>query len=79
MSLGGHIVGLANKKEDDNNNEVEQRVASVDATLALSEQKGKVSQIISKKIGVSTATYERGKKIIQKGTEDQKIVSGGVL
>ena len=79
MSLGGHIVGLVNKKEDDNNNEVEQRVASVDATLALSEQKGKVSQIISKKIGVSTATYERGKKIIQKGTEDQKIVSGGVL
>jgi ParB-like chromosome segregation protein Spo0J len=29
-SLGGHIVGLANKKEDDdNNNEVERRVASI--------------------------------------------------
>ncbi len=72
MSLGGYIVGLANKKEDDNNNEVGQRVASMDATLGASEEKGKVSQIIAKKIGVSTATYERGKKIIQKGTEDQK-------
>jgi hypothetical protein len=24
MSLGGHIVGLANKKENDNNNDVSQ-------------------------------------------------------
>ncbi|PWU81204.1 MAG: hypothetical protein DLM72_08090 [Candidatus Nitrosopolaris wilkensis] len=73
MSIGGHIVGLANKKEDsDNNNEIERRVASIEATLEPSEEKGKVSQIIAKKIGVSTATYERGKKIIEKGTEDQK-------
>src|SRR5215469_8407878 len=48
------------------------RVASIDATLLPSEKKGKVSQIIAKKIGVSTATYERGKKIIEKGTEEQK-------
>ncbi len=73
MTLGGHIVGLATKKEDhDNNNEVERRVASTDATLEPCEEKGKVSEIIAKKIGVSTATYERGKKIIEKGTEDQK-------
>jgi ParB-like chromosome segregation protein Spo0J len=72
MSLGGHIVGLANKKENYNNNDVERRVASIDATLPPSEEKGKVSQIIAKKIGVSTATYERGKKIIEKGTEEQK-------
>jgi len=48
------------------------RVASIDATLLPSEKKGKVSQIIAKKIGVSTATYERGRKIIEKGTEEQK-------
>jgi ParB-like chromosome segregation protein Spo0J len=73
MSLGGHIVGLANKKDnDDNNNVVERRGASIDATLQQCEKKGKVSEIIAKKIGVSAATYERGKKIIEKGTEDQK-------
>jgi hypothetical protein len=43
MSLGGHIVGLANKKEGhDNNNGVEQRGASIDATLEPCEEKGKV-------------------------------------
>jgi ParB-like chromosome segregation protein Spo0J len=73
MSLGGHIAGLANKKEDDdNNNEVGQRGASIDATLEPCEEKGKVSKIIARKIGVSAATYERGKKIIEKGTENQK-------
>ncbi len=73
MSFGGHIVGLANKKEDgDNNNEVERKVASIDATLEPCEEKGKTSEIIAKKIGVSTATYERGKKIIERGTKDQK-------
>jgi ribosomal protein S17E len=73
MSLGRHIEGLANKKEEhDNNNVVEQRGASIDATLEPCEEKGKVAEIIAKKIGVSTTTYERGKKIIEKGTEDQK-------
>jgi hypothetical protein len=68
MSLGGQRVGLANKKEEHD----EQRGASIDATLEPCEEKGKVSEIIAKKIGVSTTTYERGKKIIEKGTEDQK-------
>ena len=73
MSLGGQRVGPANKKEEhDKNNGVEQRVASIDATLESCEEKGKVSEIIAKNIGVSTTTYERGKKIIEKGTEDQK-------
>ena len=57
MCLSGQMVGLATKKENhDNNNEVEQRVASIDATLKPCEEKGKVSEIIAKKIGVSTAT-----------------------
>ena len=43
MSLGGHIVGLANKKESYNNNDVERRVASIEATLLPSGEKGKVS------------------------------------
>ncbi len=73
ISLGGQRVGPANKKEEhDENNGVEQRGASIDATLEPREEKGKVSEIIAKKIGVSTATYERGKKIIEKGTEEQK-------
>jgi len=48
------------------------RVASIHATLGASEEKGKASQIIAKKIGISTATYERGRKIIEKGTDELK-------
>jgi ParB-like chromosome segregation protein Spo0J len=33
--------------------------------------KGKVSKIIANKIGQSSATYERNKKIIEEGTEEQ--------
>ena len=33
---------------------------------------GKVSKIIANKIGQSASTYERNKKIIEEGTEDQK-------
>ena len=51
MTLGGHIVGLANKKENYNNNDV-RMVASID---------------------------ERGRKIIEKGTDEQKVVSEEVL
>ena len=37
-----------------------------------SEEKGKVSKIIAKKIGQSSTKYERNKKIIEQGTEEQK-------
>jgi hypothetical protein len=49
------------------------QTASADATIEPVESKGKVSQIIAKRIGVSSATYERGKKIIEKTTEGQKL------
>ena len=49
MSLGGQRAGLANKKEDDDENN-EQRGASIDATLESCEEKGKTSEIIAKKI-----------------------------
>ena len=71
MSLGGHLVGLANLR-DEGDNEVVRSVASIDATLGPYEEKGKTSEIIAKKIGLSASTYERGKRIIEKGTEEQK-------
>jgi DNA modification methylase/ParB-like chromosome segregation protein Spo0J len=36
------------------------------------EEKGKVSKIIANKIGQSSTRYERNKKIIEEGTEEQK-------
>lgn len=74
MSTARHLADLPHgKDEDDRTNNQERKVASVDATLQPGESKGKVSQIIAKKIGVSSATYERGKKIIEKATEEQKL------
>jgi len=74
MSMGRHLVGLPHRKDDDDGTDNQKgKVASTDATLEPSESKGKVSQIIAKKIGVSSATYERGKKIIEKATEEQKL------
>jgi ParB-like chromosome segregation protein Spo0J len=70
MSLGGVIVGLGNARQF-NSNENE-RVASIEATLQLNDEKGKVSKIIAQKIGVSTSMYERGKKIIIEANELQK-------
>jgi ParB-like chromosome segregation protein Spo0J len=35
-------------------------------------KKGKASAIVAKKIGLSTRTFERGKKIIEKATEEEK-------
>lgn len=37
------------------------------------EEKGKVSKIIANKIGQSSTRYERNKRIIEEGTEEQKI------
>jgi 16S rRNA G966 N2-methylase RsmD len=74
MSTGRHLVELPHgKDEDDGTNNQERKVASTDATIEPVEGKGKVSQIIAKRIGVSSATYERGKKIIEKATEGQKL------
>ena len=36
------------------------------------EVKGKATEIVAKKAGVSTRTFERGKKIIEEATEDDK-------
>jgi ParB-like chromosome segregation protein Spo0J len=35
-------------------------------------KKGKATAIVAKKIGLSTRTFERGKKIIEKATEEEK-------
>jgi disulfide oxidoreductase YuzD len=74
MYSGGHSVGVADRKNQDGMaNNQEKWLASADATLQPGESKGKVSQIIAKKIGVSSATYERGKKIIEKAAEGEKL------
>jgi len=57
MSLGGVIVGLGNAKQFNSN--IKERVASIEATLQSTDEKGKVSKIIAQKIGVSTSMYER--------------------
>jgi ParB-like chromosome segregation protein Spo0J len=36
------------------------------------EFKGKATEVVAKKAGVSTRTFERGKKIIEKASEDEK-------
>ena len=38
----------------------------------LSEDQGRTRAIVSKKAGISQGTYERGRKIIQNGSEEQK-------
>lgn len=57
MSLGGAIVGFGNGKQS--NSVQNERVASAEALQSM-EEKGKVSKLIAKKIGVSTSMYERG-------------------
>ena len=39
---------------------------------ALPEFKGKAAEAVAKKAGVSTRTFERGKKIIEEASEDEK-------
>jgi len=36
------------------------------------EFKGKATEVVAKKAGVSTRTFERGKKILEKASEDDK-------
>ena len=80
MSLGGQRVGLANKKEDhDKNNVVEQRGASIDATLEPSEEKGKVSEIIAKNIGVLLPRTREARRLLKKVLETKKIVSEKIV
>jgi DNA modification methylase/ParB-like chromosome segregation protein Spo0J len=58
---------LKNLKNVRNNYSIS--LASNDAN---EEMTGKVSKIIAEKIGQSASTYERNKKIIEEGTEEQK-------
>lgn len=39
---------------------------------AETKPKSKATEVVAKKVGVSTRTFERGKKIIEKATEDEK-------
>ena len=43
-----------------------------DDTQAEPMEKAKAAEIVAKKAGVSTRTFERGKKIIEKASEDEK-------
>lgn len=60
-------------KNGDNNSYSISSLASNDANEKKEkEEKGKVSKIIANKIGQSSTRYERNKKIIEEGTEEQK-------
>ena len=61
------------KNVGDNNSYSISSIASNDANeKEEKEEKGKVSKIIAIKIGQSSTRYERNKKIIEEGTEEQK-------
>ena len=61
------------KNVRDNNSYSISSLASNDANEKKDkEEKGKVSKIIANKIGQSSTRYERNKKIIEEGTEEQK-------
>jgi ParB-like chromosome segregation protein Spo0J len=63
---------LAKKRQSKggkNGRDMQLGVASDDAEQ---EPKAKATELVAKKVGVSTRTLERGKKIIEKGSEDEK-------
>ncbi len=69
QSVAGKIYGRGKNGRQ----EVDNSLASRDAKLFLEEEaKGKTAAKIAEKIGVSQTTYERGKKIIEEGTDEQK-------
>ena len=47
-------------------------LAPDDAKLEFSAFKGKATAAVAKKVGVSTRTFERGKKILEKASEEDK-------
>jgi ParB-like chromosome segregation protein Spo0J len=61
---------LSNLKNVDK--EINLSTAPTDAIDDVNIEKGKVSEVIAKKTGLSPRTYERAKKIIEKGSEDVK-------
>jgi hypothetical protein len=68
QSIAGKIYGRGKNGKRG----VDISLASGDAKLFLDEEKGKTAAKIADKIGVSQTTYERGKKIIEEGTDEQK-------
>ncbi len=52
--------------------QIEAELASDDAETEFEPFKGKAAEVVAKKAGVSTRTLERGKKIIEKASEDDK-------
>ena len=63
---------LAKKRQSKggkNGRDTQLGLASDDAEI---EPKAKATEVVAKKVGVSTRTFERGKKIIEKATEDEK-------
>lgn len=55
-----------------NNRDLQLGLASDDAQVMEPIIKGKATEVVAKKAGVSTRTFERGKKIMEKATEDDK-------
>ncbi|MGE5575117.1 MAG: ParB N-terminal domain-containing protein, partial [Ignavibacteria bacterium] len=67
---------LAKKRQskgEKNGRDLQLGLASDDTTPDLElESKAKATEVVAKKAGVSTRTFERGKKILEKASEDEK-------
>ena len=62
-------IKLAGTRPNSNSNST---LPSFEGKVINDSEKGKTADIVSKKVGISRGTYERAKKIIEEGTEDQK-------
>jgi len=63
MSLGSHLVGVANKKERyDSNDEVERRVASFDHNVVLRKSKRVIVVYITSEYRRQNGNYIDGKQ-----------------
>ncbi|MDP9288965.1 MAG: hypothetical protein M3P08_12310 [Thermoproteota archaeon] len=67
------VAGKTYGRGKNGKQEVDNSLASRETRLLLDEEeKGKTAAKIAEKIGVSQSTYERAKRIIEDGTEEQK-------
>lgn len=63
---------LAKKRQSKGGKNGQETSTGLEPDDTESEYKGKATEIVAKKAGVSTRTFERGKKILEEASEDDK-------
>ena len=63
---------LAKKRQSKGGKNGQETVIGLETDDTEPEFKGKATEIVAKKAGVSTRTFERGKKILEEASEDDK-------